>query len=220
MPTGLSWGLRGGWRDGQGKLRMPGAGQRCSHQTGDAQSAANSSPRCCLPLCPLPIGGLCAGCRAGGLQGADGRSLPSTLIGRVVAVAVPGLAMGPGVQLVPPRTAIMLLNPPERHRRMRPEPPSEPWEESRGRDEAQPPAALCAPATCPKLAWILRPHQLQCPRILCSAQPQPDGMGEAEPWPAEDTESVLGLATSPRACPMRARGRGLGCGAAGRTWGS
>lgn len=39
----------------------------------------------------------------------------------VGAVAVPG----PGVQLMPLHTAIMLLNPPERHRRMRPEPPSE-----------------------------------------------------------------------------------------------
>lgn len=121
---------------------------------------------------------------------------------RVVAAAVPGLVMGPGVRLVPPHTAIMLLNPPERHRRMRPEPPSV---QGAGQGEGRGSASSSPP--CPELARVLRPRRLQCPRVLCSAQPQLDGTGEAEPWPVEDTESVLGLATSPRACPWGIRVR-------------
>lgn len=41
-----------------------------------------------------------------------------------VAAAVPRLTVGPGVRLVPRRTGIILLNPSERHRWMRLEPPS------------------------------------------------------------------------------------------------
>lgn len=73
MPMGLSWGPWGG----QGSLRVPRAGQECSHHSGDAQSAVNSSPRCHLPRCPpARWGSLCrVPCR-----GADGGSLPWVLM--------------------------------------------------------------------------------------------------------------------------------------------
>lgn len=84
---------------------------------------------------------------------------PSALRCQAVAVAVPRLAVGPGVQLVPPCTRIILLNPSKRHRWLRLEPPSEspisPGERNRGRDGHHPSrGGLCVPSHLPLL---LRP---------------------------------------------------------------
>lgn len=112
---------------------------------------------------------LCAGGHAGGhwplweLAGGPTMGLRDlrllALRCQAVAVAVLGLAVGPGVQLVPPHTGIILLNPSKRHRWLKLEPPSEspisPGERSRGRDGHHPSrGGLCVPSHLPLL---LRP---------------------------------------------------------------
>lgn len=99
---------------------------------------------------------------------------------RVVAAAVPGLVMGPGVRLVPPHTAIMLLNPPERHRRMRPEPPSVQGAgqgEGRGSASSSPPC----PGHPPRAGTGPAPTPAAVPTgpVQCPAPAGRDGGGRA-----------------------------------------
>lgn len=119
----------------QSDAGMPRAGWGCS---GHLQS----SPRCRLSWCLLPgrgfrawrtpsrcsaqaamPGGACAP-RSGQEAPAIGPRTGADWPRDAVAVVVPGLTVGPGLRLVPPRAGIILLNPSERHRWMRLEPPS------------------------------------------------------------------------------------------------
>lgn len=133
-----------------------------------------------VPWCaPSPAG---AGSHARGAEGGGphhhpghGADWPSA-----VAVAVPGPMAGPGLQLVPPCMGIILLNPSERHRWMRLEPPSgspiSPGAESSagggtaailGREASVP------PATCPLLLGPQPSQHCSCTRA--EGQQNPGG---------------------------------------------
>lgn len=158
---------------------------------------------------PSPAG---AGGHVRGCQGAEGggshhhpghgADWPSA-----VAVAVPGPMAGPGLQLVPPCMGIILLNPSERHRWMRLEPPSgspiSPGAENSagggtatilGREASVP------PATCPLL---LGPQPSQhCSCIRAEGQQNPGGSAPHQcPGPGGVREQEV--AVPPTCCPSR-----------------
>lgn len=176
--------------------------QGCSEEVGDAQGTCMFFSQVTPLLVPLPgrdfvpqwapspagAGGHVRGCQ--GAEGGGphhhpghGADWPSA-----VAVAVPRPMAGPGLQLVPPCTGIILLNPSERHRWMRLEPPSgspiSPGAENSagggtaailGREASVP------PATCPLL---LGPQPSQhCSCIRPEGQQNPGGLSTTPvPW--------------------------------------
>jgi len=147
------WGCPGQVGGAQGTLGVPRAGWGYSEQCRDAQGTSALLPGDGSPGAPClagvswhggpPSPALCRRPCQGVLPPREVAAVGDWPC-RAVAVAVPALTAGPGVRLMPPRSGIILLNPPERHRGMRLEPPSRspvsPGEGSGAGEEGRPPS--------------------------------------------------------------------------------
>lgn len=192
-------------------LGMCRSGWACSGHlhillSGDTSLGALARQGFCAMVGPSPAG---AGSHARGAEGGGphhhpghGADWPSA-----VAVAVPRPMAGPGPQLVPPCTGIILLNPSERHRWMRLEPPSgspiSPGAESSagggtaailGREASVP------PATCPLLLGPQPSQHCSCTRAEGQQNP---GVLSTRPVPGPGGVWGQEVAMPPTSCPSR-----------------